>query len=276
MTAQTLTLVHNISPDTVTPSRSLGPAIPTALICDSFLLRSGLENILRETPFAIAEAASVTGPKRLYHCAVNTALMIIDATQNTGRVLEVVRQVRERSPETRIVALADQFDLSFVRTAHEAGVTGFCLTASGPEVLIKSLELVTLGESILPFEVLRPFMDGASQNQSQPLQNNTAEPKLSELKASKLSPREAEILGCLREGAPNKIIARKLDVTEATVKVHVKAILRKIGAANRTCSATRECVSKATARFTRCRLRLKSTYRVTGRHGGAHEPARSG
>ncbi|MPR31691.1 hypothetical protein FS320_44480, partial [Microvirga tunisiensis] len=41
------------------------------------------------------------------------------------------------------------------------------------------------------------------------------------------------------------------------------------------CSATRECVSKATARFTRCRLRLKSTYRVTGRHGGAHEPARS-
>ncbi|WP_210252239.1 hypothetical protein, partial [Microvirga tunisiensis] len=42
------------------------------------------------------------------------------------------------------------------------------------------------------------------------------------------------------------------------------------------CSATRECVSKATARFTRCRLRLKSTYRVTGRHGGAHEPARSG
>jgi two-component system, NarL family, nitrate/nitrite response regulator NarL len=116
-------------------------------------------------------------------------------------------------------------------------VTGFCLIASGPEVLIKSLELVTLGESILPFEVLRSLMDAAHQNQSQPLQNNTAEPKLSELKASKLSPREAEILGCLREGAPNKIIARKLDVTEATVKVHVKAILRKIGAANRTQAA---------------------------------------
>ena len=53
----------------------------------------------------------------------------------------------------------------------------------------------------------------------------------------KLSPREAEILGCLREGAPNKIIARKFDVTEATVKVHVKAILRKVGAANRTQAA---------------------------------------
>ncbi len=145
--------------------------------------------------------------------------------------------MRERSPATRIVALADQFDLGFVRTAHEAGVNGFCLTASGPEVLIKSLELVTLGESILPFEVLRSLMDAAPQNQSQPLQDNTAEPKLSELRECKLSVREAQILGCLMHGTPNKVIARNLDITEATIKVHVKAILRKIGAANRTQAA---------------------------------------
>jgi two-component system nitrate/nitrite response regulator NarL len=237
MTAQTLTLVHNTSSETVAPSRNLVPAVPTALICDSFLLRSGLENILRGTPFAIVEAASVTGSGRLHHCAQNTALVIIDASQNTDHVLEVVRLVRERSPETRIMALADQFDLSFVRTAHEAGVTGFCLTASGSEVLIKSLELITLGESILPFEVLRSLMDAAPQNHSRPLQENTAEPKLSDLKECKLSMREAEILGCLTKGEPNKVIARKLDITEATIKVHVKAILRKIGASNRTQAA---------------------------------------
>ena len=90
MTAQTLTLAHNTSSDTVAPSRRLAPAVPTALICDSFLFRSGLEHILRETPFAIGEAASVTGPKRLHYCASNTALMIIEATQNTERVLEVI------------------------------------------------------------------------------------------------------------------------------------------------------------------------------------------
>jgi two-component system nitrate/nitrite response regulator NarL len=60
---------------------------------------------------------------------------------------------------------------------------------------------------------------------------------LSDLKACKLSVREREILSCLREGAPNKLIARKLEITEATIKVHVKAILRKIGAANRTQAA---------------------------------------
>ncbi len=52
-----------------------------------------------------------------------------------------------------------------------------------------------------------------------------------------LSNREAEILHCLMQGAPNKIIARQLDVAEATVKVHVKAILRKIQVANRTQAA---------------------------------------
>jgi len=235
MTAQTIPFVPSHSDRTAHQSQKLVSAIPTALISDSFLLHSGLKHILRDAPFAISEAVSVTGPKRLQYCASNTGLIIIEATQNTNRVLEIVRQVRERSPESRIVALADRFDLGFVRTAHEAGVNGFCLTASGPDVLIKSLELVMLGESVLPFEVFRSMMDGACQ--TQPPQENTAEPKPSDLKECKLSAREAQILGCLREGAPNKIIARQFDVTEATVKVHVKAILRKIGVANRTQAA---------------------------------------
>ncbi|MGF9763632.1 response regulator transcription factor [Microvirga sp. 0TCS3.31] len=238
MTAQTLTLVHDRSLDADTPSPRFTSAIPTALICDSPLLHSGLQHVLRDTPFAIAEAASVTGPKRFQYCAPNTALVIIEATRNTGRVLEGIRQVREQSPETRIVALADQFDLGFVRVAHEAGVNGFCLTASGPEVLINSLELVMLGESILPFEVMRSLVERAPQAGNQPVQeDNVAQAKLPELTACKLSAREAEILGCLTKGEPNKVIARRLEITEATIKVHVKAILRKIGATNRTQAA---------------------------------------
>ncbi len=238
MTAQTLTLVHDRSSDTDTPPARLTPTTPTALICDNPLLRSGLQHILRDTLFAIAEAVSVTGPKHLQYCAPNTALVIIEASQNTSRVLEVIRQIREQSPETRIVALADQFDLGFVRVAHEAGVKGFCLTASGPEVLINSLELVLLGERILPFKVVRSLMERAPQAGNQPVQDDcVAEAMLSELTACKLSAREAEILCCLTKGEANKVIARRLDITEATIKVHVKAILRKIGATNRTQAA---------------------------------------
>jgi len=237
MTAQTLTLVHDRSSDTDTSSTIHPAAIPTALICNNFLLRSGLQNILQGTSFALVGAASATGQRGLQHAPSKPALVIVDAHQTTGHVLEVIRQTREHFPQARIVALADQFELSFVRSGHEAGVNGFCLAGSAPEVLIKSLELVMLGETLLPFEVLRPFMGGASQNREQSLQGTMAEPRLSELKACKLSAREAQILGCLTQGEPNKVIARKLDITEATIKVHVKAILRKIGASNRTQAA---------------------------------------
>jgi two-component system nitrate/nitrite response regulator NarL len=135
------------------------------------------------------------------------------------------------------VVLADRFDLEFVWSGHEAGVHGFCSAASDPAILIKALELVVLGESVLPFQVVRSILDAAPQNQGQPLQRKATEPQLSDLKECKLSERETQVLSYLRQGAPNKIIARQFDITEATIKVHVKAILRKIGAANRTQAA---------------------------------------
>jgi two-component system, NarL family, nitrate/nitrite response regulator NarL len=234
MTAQTLTLVNHRSSE---PGPGLTPAIPTALICDNPVLHSGLQHILWESAFALSEAAFAAGSGRLKPVASPPALVIIEAKQSASHLVEVARQAREQFPEARIVVLADQFDLSFVRLGHEAGVDGFCLAASAPEVLIKSFELVMLGETVMPSAVLRSIMDEAAQHRNQPLQGNSAEPKLSELTTCKLSAREAQILNCLREGAPNKVIARKLDITEATIKVHVKAILRKIGATNRTQAA---------------------------------------
>ena len=238
MAARTLTLVHGPSSDIDLLPSSLNPTISTALICDSAVLRSGLQHILRDTPFAIAEATSVAGPRRFQSLVQKAALVLVEASQNAGRVLDIVRQVRNQTPEARIVVLVDQYDLAVMRAGHEAGASGFCFAASAPEVLIKSLELVMLGESVLPFEVLRSIMDQTPQAGDQPIQDTkVAGSKLSELAAYKLSARETEILGCLMKGESNKIIARKLDITEATIKAHVKAILRKTGAANRTQAA---------------------------------------
>jgi two-component system, NarL family, nitrate/nitrite response regulator NarL len=238
MSAQILPLTHNRSyqPE-YSSSSNLTPPIPTALICDNAFLRSGLQRMLSGSPFIIAEAASVAGPRRFQRLSPKAALVLSEASQNTGRLLEIVKQAREQAPEARIVALADQFDSSFVRLGHEAGVDGFCLAAADPEVLIKSIELVMLGETVVPSAIIRSLAIGATQDQGHSLQDHTAEPKLSDLKTCKLSAREAEILRCLMQGDANKVIARKCDVTEATIKVHVKAILRKIGASNRTQAA---------------------------------------
>jgi len=237
MTVQTLKLVQHDSSHADFMSGTVTPTVPVTLICDSFLLRSGLEHILLNSPFAIANVVSLTSSERVRYCALSTGLVIIEATRNATPVLDVIRQVSERSPETRVVVLADQFDLAFVQMGHEAGVNGFCLADSSSAVLVKSLELVMLGENALPSKMLRSIMGVTPQRREPLLQDNTVKSKLPDLRGCKLSVREAEVLTYLREGAPNKLIARKFDVAEATVKVHVKAILRKIGVANRTQAA---------------------------------------
>jgi len=237
MSAQMLTLTLNHSAQPEYPSTNLGLSVPTALICDNALLRSGLQQILSDTPIVITEAVSVTGPGRFQDVAPDTVLALVEASQNPGRVLEIVRQVRDQAPKVRIVVLVGQYDLDFMKLGLEVGVNGFCLTASSPAVLVKNLELVMLGQSVLPFEILRAIMGCNPQARDQSLRTNKLEPKVTVVNPGRLSVKEAQVLSFLRDGAPNKVIARNLEISEATVKVHVKSILRKMGVKNRTQAA---------------------------------------
>jgi two-component system nitrate/nitrite response regulator NarL len=133
--------------------------------------------------------------------------------------------------------LAESFDLSTVMAARGAGADGFCSTSSAPDVLVNLLKLVVLGELVIPSTMLQSLLVEASVHQERQRQASDAGPKLLDDRINKLSPREADVLRGIMNGAPNKVIARQFDVSEATVKVHVKAILRKIGAANRTQAA---------------------------------------
>jgi len=235
MSSQILT--HNRQSPPEYPSTNLTQSIPTALICDNALLRSELQQILSDSPFIIAEIVSVTGRGRFRGLVPDTALALVEARQNPERVLEIVRQVRCQAPKMRIVVLVDQFDLDFMRLGFEAGVNGFCLSASSPAVLVKNLELVMLGQSVIPFATLRAIMGCHPQVRKEPAQTNKLEPKVLVLNPGELSVKEVQVLNYLRDGAPNKVIAHNLQIAEATVKVHVKSILRKIGVKNRTQAA---------------------------------------
>ena len=204
------------------------PAVCTALFCDSFLLRTELQHILSGTPLTIAEGFSSAWPALVSGRVQEPALVIFAANQLPSGMLNMVQWTKERFPATRIVVLADRFDLSFVRQGRHAGVNGFCLIGSSREVLITSLELVRLGQLILPPALVGALLDEV------PL---TPDPKPADPRLSRISAREAAILTYLMEGASNKVIARKLGLAEETVKAHLKAILRKIGVANRTQAA---------------------------------------
>jgi two-component system, NarL family, nitrate/nitrite response regulator NarL len=230
---------ENSSQVSIIPSGGTGPTVPTALICDNSLLHSGLQSVLAGTPFMIAEESPATGPRLVSEEAHEPLLCIQAVSQLSSRSLEVVRQVKERHPAARIVVLADHIDLALVAQGRGSGIDGFCLTASSREVLITTLKLVMLGERVLPGVLVRSILDNMALSPELGPQesNDLGTPRASEPGVRSITAREAEILRCLMDGAPNKLIARKLDVAEATVKVHVKAILRKIGVANRTQAA---------------------------------------
>jgi two-component system nitrate/nitrite response regulator NarL len=209
----------------------------TILICKNPLRRAGLKHLLADTPFTVSNTVIDETLPSQSHLVAQPALIIVDASNSSEDVLEIIRLLKVRQPDARVVVVADQFDVSFVRQGFAAGVDGFCLTTSHRDVLIKSLELVMLSEKILPGALVRPMLNETASNSKRDQARPMAEPLPLDPEMRKLSNREAEILRCLMHGEPNKVIARKLEVTEATIKVHVKAILRKIGAANRTQAA---------------------------------------
>jgi two-component system nitrate/nitrite response regulator NarL len=230
------TIVKDAESASVTPVKS--QKTETILLCRNALISIGLKHLLEGTCFSVTGLASdeASFSDRYPNTAPN--LFIIDGSDNPGHVIDTARTLKDRHPEARIALIADGFDLPFVKLARDAGVDGFCLSAGGHEVLIKALELVMLGEAVLPTHLMALLLDMAPAGAELGTQDQASIGlELSDPRLRKLSTRESQILNCLTEGAPNKVIARKLDVAEATVKVHIKAILRKIGAANRTQAA---------------------------------------
>jgi two-component system, NarL family, nitrate/nitrite response regulator NarL len=209
----------------------------TVLICKNPLLSTGFKALLADTRFAVSDTGLEEPPPPRPRLYKQPDLIIVDASDSSEESIETIKFLKVQQPKARVAVVANHYNAGFVRNGIDVGVDGFCLATSDREVLIRSLELIMMGEGILPVSLARSMLSEMTSDVKPDQDSPIAEPLLSDSGMHKLSPREAEILGWLMRGEPNKVIAKKLDVTEATIKVHVKAILRKIGAANRTQAA---------------------------------------
>jgi two-component system nitrate/nitrite response regulator NarL len=209
----------------------------TIMNCNNPLLSTGLEVLLANTRFVVSEVRTDEPSPRRPRLYTQPDLFIVDSSNSSKDTLEVIKLLKVKQPDARVVVIADHFSLNFIRLGIDAGVDGFCLATSDREVLIKSLELVVMGDGILPIRLVRSMLNEMISDTEPDQGSLMAEPLPPDPGAYKLSSREAEILRYIMRGEPNKVIARKLDLAEAMIKVDVKAILRKIGAANRTQAA---------------------------------------
>jgi DNA-binding NarL/FixJ family response regulator len=214
----------------------------TVLIGRSVLIREGIARILRaancRTFASVSCADDLPSGKLQPH---QLLFLIVHTGDDFDVTLEQIELLREKHPTGRFAIVADHYRLADLASAFRAGASGYFVNAMTCDLFIKSIELVAMGETIFPPAFLSFALDSESNLVDKAkLRVENAEAILVTTKdtiAPHLSPREKSILQCLIEGDSNKCIARKIDIAEATVKVHVKAILRKVRVQNRTQAA---------------------------------------
>src|SRR5882672_1562264 len=219
----------------------------TILIGKSVLIREGIARILRAANFRTAASVSCADdfppgtlqPHQLLFLIVHTG-------DDFDVVLEQIELLRDNHPSARIAIVADHYRLDELVSAFRAGANGYFVDVMTCDAFIKSMELLMMGETMFP-PALSFVLDSEGDDLCEVDHLDEAVPcdesnqaiivTTDGAFAPQLSPREKSILRCLTEGDSNKCIARKIDIAEATVKVHVKAILRKIRVQNRTQAA---------------------------------------
>jgi DNA-binding NarL/FixJ family response regulator len=156
---------------------------------------------------------------------------LLDAGQHTcsdPQIRTILERLRNVMPGVPIVVVSDREDWSAVMDALDAGARAYFPSSLDPEILFETLRLVEKGGTFIPLELLRNVSVDRKRQQRVAVRR----PEM-----HGLTPREQGVLELLKTGLSNKGIARELDIEEGTVKVHVRRIMRKLNAANRTQAA---------------------------------------
>ncbi len=237
------------------------PAVSTFLVSPSAVLRSGIENWLKQSRFeVVASVATFEEIGSMRVADEQEALLLIDGTVGHAPALQNLKAFQSVHSGGRGVMLVDSYEPQNLLAAYQQGVDGYLTTSISQEVLLYYLSLTMLGELMISSSALDMLRETAqlwhSAEVGFPDKASTAPWDGVERRARQgLSLREASILRCLMDGDSNKVIARKCDISEGTVKVHIKAILRKINVKNRTQAAL-----WATTHLDRVERRLNSQF----------------
>jgi two-component system, NarL family, nitrate/nitrite response regulator NarL len=203
-------------------------AITVVLVGTNRLFRQGLRRLLDPEQFAVAgEARDLAMLDALIGERLAPDLVVADLNGCHDADLERLRCLRADHDELRVVVLANTLCLADMARLLNAGADGYLVNELSAEALSLSLLLVMQGEKVLP-----STLAGVLASERAEARNGV----LVQARRN-LTERERQILTCLLNGHSNKHIARALTISEGTVKVHLKSLMKKIAAANRTQAA---------------------------------------
>jgi two-component system nitrate/nitrite response regulator NarL len=202
--------------------------IDVALVGGSALHRDGLRHSLDPDHFAVvAEGRDFESVLALVERRASPTLLVADVSRLREKDFEDLHRVHTAMPDCRIVVLSSDLNLTDLSRVFRAGADGYLVSELSREAFSLSLLVIMSGEKVLPSGLADVL---ASNCQDFPVSRaSNDQPDLTD--------RERQILRCLLSGYSNKVIARVLEITEGTVKVHLKTLMKKISAVNRTQAA---------------------------------------
>ena len=200
------------------------------LAAQSLLFREGFKLFLAKDKLSIAreEQSLPAALSFLRSTGEPINLVVYEYSDNQNADLDCLAAISSEFPQTIIVMLAGGATSDVLESAINGGVRGILPNTISAAALNLVLQLLLAGENIMTLPA------GVATS---PRPISAVTPAILCEPRTPLSPREDEVLSLLKEGSPNKVIARKLDMAEATVKVHIKSLLRKIEVGNRTQAA---------------------------------------
>jgi NarL family two-component system response regulator LiaR len=200
---------------------SEAPTIRVLVVDDHAMLRRGLRFFLRGFDDLELVGEAATAKEAIELCAqTEPDVILMDMVLPNGDGAEVTQIVRERQPDTQVIALTSFQEEDLIERALQAGAIGYLLKSVTADELAEAIRAAHTGRSTLAPEATEVLIRATRKRGNQPDYG--------------LTEREREVLALMVEGLSNADIAERLIISVATVKFHVSGILSKMGVSSRT------------------------------------------
>lgn len=193
---------------------------------DHDLFRAGLGMVLRELgeDTQLLQAGSLTDAIQCAEAASDLDLALLDLNMPAMNGIAGLQQFRARFPDVPVTIVSGSDEPADAQDALDAGAAGFIHKSTPPPVMLSALRLILAGGVYIPPHVFNRMV----------VKESVPAPVERKGWANGLTVRQTEVLRLLADGKPNKVIARELDLSEGTVKIHLSAIFRVLDVNNRT------------------------------------------